>query len=226
MYKKALETLAKCRRRTAEASNWIEYAEHAVATLSARSSELLTHHRAKHKWKRCQILQRHLSRTADYLFDRKSLRECRAMPSTMVLSDAQRTRLVSELRMKRQGKRENPKQHVVFFGDGTFGHQKGGAAIPKKKLLHQLATRGCTVLLDECNTSKMCPSGTKLANDTTICTTDNETVRVRVHQTTGGDPCGILALRRDRDELATINMGLAVLRALRHLSWPSHLLRR
>lgn len=97
--------------------------------------------------------------------------------------------------------------------------------VPKKKLLHELAVRGITVLLDEYNTSKYCPCGTELTNLCSQTKQNHETKRVRVHKTDGDASCAILALRDDRDELATINMLLIALSTLKGQEWPNHLRR-
>ena len=93
-----------------------------------------------------------------------------------------------------------------------------------EKLLKQMAVRGLTFLLDECNTSKCCPCGQdELVDSSSLHTEARE--RVRVHKTDGGT-CGVLHRCRDRDALATLNMLQAAVAAVRHESWPRHLLRQ
>ncbi len=110
---------------------------------------------------------------------------------------------------------------TVFFGDGTFP-TRGVAPVPRKKLVHRLAVRTVTALLDEYRTSKMCPCGADELTDGEGGVTGGE--RVRVHKTIGG-ACAVLAGVRDRDELATVNMLLAAQSALRQMRWPLHLCR-
>ena len=119
-------------------------------------------------------------------------------------------------------RREGTKRRIVFFGDGQFKCTlRGNPSIPKKRLLKLMAVRGLTVLLDEYNTSKMCPCGhAELVN---LKTTTNGK-RVRVHKTDGG-VCSVLKRVDDRDETANIQQLLASGTAMTHTPWPSHLLR-
>ena len=87
-----------------------------------------------------------------------------------------------------------------------------------KKLLKLLAVRGLTVLIDEHNTSKMCPCGQSELIDTTQGSSGK---RVRVHKTDGG-ACAVLSRV---NETATVQMLLAAGAAMRHLEWPKHLAR-
>ena len=57
---------------------------------------------------------------------------------------------------------------VACLGDGTFGHMKGYAPVPKKRLAKILATKGLTIMLDEFYTSRQCPCG--ISNYKTIQT--------------------------------------------------------
>ena len=70
--------------------------------------------------------------------------------------------------------------------------------MPKKSLLHELAVRVPTLLIDEYRASSTCVCGAKLQ-------TSSNAPRVRVHQDGGGAcatlQCGIC----DRDELAVLN---------------------
>ena len=133
---------------------------------------------------------------------------------------------------------------VVFFGNGRFqaggyGHALGSASliiiglrptVPKKALLKLLCTRGPTVLLDEYNTSKMCPCGK--AELETKQVTSNGDSRVRCHKAAGsGDniPCSVAPLLdaskipMDRDILATLNMLQCAACGVRGLPRPAHL---
>ena len=91
--------------------------------------------------------------------------------------------------------------------------------MPKKSLLHELAVRVPTLLIDEYRASSTCVCGAKLQ-------TSSNAPRVRVHQDGGGAcatlQCGIC----DRDELAVLNITLAALRCLRGQPWPEHLRRQ
>ena len=78
----------------------------------------------------------------------------------------------------------------LFFGDGDFsGSHKGHISMPTKKVLKSLATRGLTSLLDEYNTSKMCPCGKAELED--VCLHDNMPASngIRCHKKTSGPEC-------------------------------------
>ena len=98
---------------------------------------------------------------------------------------------------------------------------RGNPSIPKKKLLKRLAVRTVTVLLDEHKTSQQCPCGGGKLKD---FANHDVSKRVRVHKTDGG-VCNVLGHVNDRDELAVVNMILAVRSALTHAAWPNHLCR-
>ena len=111
---------------------------------------------------------------------------------------------------------------VAFMGDGTFGHRKGHAPVPKKKLVRSLAVRGPTVVMDEYNTSKMCPCGTSELKNV------HESHRLRCHKTVGLDgpccvECSLGAENMDRDVLAIINFLLCARCALDGKERPDHL---
>ena len=109
--------------------------------------------------------------------------------------------------------RDNPNQ---------VGHQKGHAPVPKKKLVRHLAVRGPTVIMDEYNTSKMCPCGTSELKNV------HESQRLRCHKTVGPDgpccvECSLGAENMDRDVLAIINFLLCARCALDGKERPDHL---
>ena len=123
-----------------------------------------------------------------------------------LLTELERAALRARLHERRQDRRAGATHRtaVVFFGDGQFGHCRGHAAVPKKSLVHELAVRAPTILMDEHLTSRRCFCGREL-------TTSNTATRVRIHQD-GGDEC--VAFRcgiRDREELTTLNIALASL---------------
>ena len=151
--------------------------------------------------------------------------------------------------------RNDPKV-VAFFGDGDFGHQKGHKPVPKKKLVKSMAMRGCTIVLDEYNTSKWCPCGASELQDCTYCPTitnsdsglsdadtemeidikPHESCRYRCHKhNADGDKPGandccvrnsIGQHKMDRDTLAVMNMLLCAKNALNGMKRPSHLCRK
>ena len=99
------------------------------------------------------------------------------------------------------------RKHIVLFGDGMFQHQKGHIPIPKKTIVKALAVRGLTFLVDEFNTSKMCPCGQcALCDDITT----SEGARLRCHEANGPESCcvrdAIGQSNMERDMLAVINI--------------------
>ena len=235
-YGTALDSISKCRRRCADAELLSDYSDAMLKTLVTRCCELLTHHRSHQRWKRTRSLQKHLSRVADSMFGRSSHRPERREPTlrSTLLGTDERECLLARLRLLRREKRQCTTHRVVFFGDGTFGHLRGNASVPKKTLVRELGVRGPTVLIDEYCTSKYCPCGHELCDSKAAhpqaqgdLTTPpiREAGRVRVHKTIGDDSCEVLAHRNDRDELAATNMLLTALRVLKGSTWPAHLTR-
>lgn len=221
-YAAALKRFSKCRRKCADETSWAAYVTVIMETLNVRCEELLSNHRSYHGFRRSRCLQKHLSRVADAIFGCSSLKKRKNI--SPALTSEERQDLLKRLHDARVTRKEACGTHVVFFGDGTFGHMKGNAPVPKKKLLHQLAVRGLTILIDEYNTSKFCPCGRELMTNP-FSKKATETKRVRVHKTAGDDSCAILKYKEDRDELATINMLLSALSVLNGKGWPRHLSR-
>ena len=119
---------------------------------------------------------------------------------------------------------------VAFMGDGTFGHHKGHAPVPKKKLAKVLATKGVTLMLDEFYTSRECPCGdSKLVDNLQF--SPNANCRPRCHETVGpGGPCCVEhslggGQKMDRDVLAIVNFLLCASAALKGGARPRHLCR-
>ena len=133
-----------------------------------------------------------------------------------------RQELCERMHHMRQERKSKCERRLIFFGDAQFScTMRGNPSIPKKKLLKQMAVRGLTVLLDEYNTSKMCPCGNaELTNQIR----SNNGKRVRVHKT-DGDVCNVLEVVKDRDEISTIDMMLIAASIFKHNKWPSHLCR-
>ena len=220
-YRDALELLSSTRRRCSKAELFGDYTKAAMQTLADRADELTDSRRIHFRWGCTKRLEKFLSRVADKLSNRSSMRMQRQPGTRNSLSDDEKTKLRNQLQEKRQLRRENDPRRTVFFGDGTFRcTMRGNPSIPKKKLLKRLAVRTVTVLLDEYRTSSMCPCGIRLKN-----APDDADKRVRVHKTDGG-VCDLLKQVNDRDELATVNMLMAARSTLlEHERWPVHLCR-
>ena len=122
--------------------------------------------------------------------------------------------------------RRRTQRRIIFMGDGTFSHSRKHAPVPKKQVVKTLAVRGPVVLLDEYNTSKMCPCGTSELQDKP--STDNDIHRLRCHKVCGqGGPCCVESVltpaKMDRDVLATINFLLCAGCAVGGRERPEHL---
>ena len=125
--------------------------------------------------------------------------------------------------IKQTRERRRPIKHrVCFFGDGTFGAQRGNASVPRKDLVRALARRGLTFMLDEFRTSARCPGcGSEMKDDdkghrirqcTSIDDQSNEQ---------NNDACPLYSkkggvYKADRDEVATVNMVLCAVSALEY----------
>ena len=145
-------------------------------------------------------------------------------------------------------KKQEPITVIAFIGDGTFRHQRGHDPVPKKQLVKAMSTRGCTVVLDEFNTSKWCPCGkSELQNvqraDSDLSGEDTDTEigvqqapgvtrrnRCHMHTTDTDEPCSVCEIlgedNMDRDVLATINMLQCAHNELKGVSRPCHLCRK
>ena len=183
-------------------------------TFSVRAKELLSVSRSVAQWMNKRKIASFIGKTCDNLFGRTSLRLKKNISSLQRLSEEELDVLRQKLKTKRMECRED---RIVFFDDAGFGAtMKGHNAIPKKKILRELCHRGLTILLDEYNTSKMCPCGS------------HELVtkagRFRGHKTDGSF-CSYLSLSCDRDFLAVMNMLQCAIRALRGIRRPIHLCR-
>ena len=104
----------------------------------------------------------------------------------------------------------------------TLPKRGGCMPVPKEKLVRSLAVRGPTVVMDEYNTSKMCPCGTSELKNV------HESHRLRCHKTVGLDgpccvECSLGAENMDRDVLAIINFLLCARCALDGKERPGHL---
>ena len=199
-YDTAISALRETRRRCA---SFVELENHCKVVFSggcleALRAQLVTLAQSKIRWTRTRRTVSYISKVADRIFDRASRRRNDILPK-----DQHQTR-------------------VAFMGDGTFGHQKGHAPVPKKKLVRSLAVRGPTVIMDEYNTSKMCPCGTSELKNV------HESHRLCCHKTVGLDgpccvECSLGAENMDRDVLAIINFLLCARCALDGKERPDHL---
>jgi hypothetical protein len=212
-YGMALEELNGEGRKKSATSNFREYANCMMRTLWVRATELVSTGRSAVRWQQKRQLAKFIGRLCDRMFDRTSARVSRNhSPLDVTAREELRSRLRSQLRERRT---------IVFFGDATYGPtMRGHGAIPKKGILRELCHRGLTVLLDEYNTSKMCPCG-----HDELKTTSG---RLRVHKNDGA-ACSLLSRLEedacDRDALASLNMVNCAMCALGGKKRPDHLCR-
>ncbi len=68
---------------------------------------------------------------------------------------------------------------VVFFGRATFSGIKGHVVVARKKLIRSLARESLVVLVDEHNTSKLCPLDYQELVDALLTTTSEKRERLR-----------------------------------------------
>ena len=124
------------------------------------------------------------------------------------------------------------KHRICFFGDGSFGAQRGNASVPRKDLVRALARRGLTFMLDKFRTSARCPGcGSEMKDD-------DKGHRIRLHPQRRGcsrqctsiedqnneqntDACPLYSneggvYKADRDEVATVNMVMCAISALKY----------
>ena len=202
LYDGAIKALKEKRKKTASKDTFETFCDTVFDHLKILTDELVTLTRSKVRWMRTRRTVSWLSRVADKVFNRE----------------------------KGHSKKhsENEPINVAFLGDGTFGHKKGHAPVPKKQLAKVLATKGLTVMLDEFYTSKQCPCGkSELVDNTTLHLTD---IRPRRHKTSGNDgpccvECSLGEEKMDRDVLAIANFVLCAAAALDDKTRPIHLCR-
>ena len=93
------------------------------------------------------------------------------------------------------------KNPIVFMGDGCFpagGH--GHAPVPKKKFIRQFSQFAVLILVNEYNTSQLCPRCHSKLSD---IESENTTERLRMCATkVEGSPC----FKADRDSIGAVNI--------------------
>ena len=247
-YGEAIHEAANTRRRTAVPSSIQKYIKHMGPYLKAYMKEVTSRYRRYVKW---QIERRRtgvIDCLANMIFGKVSTKtEERLMKhvdkykpceswtphSTMSEGTAKRKRYESQRLVECRDRlhkiikttRDNtqPRKHrVCFFGDGSFGAQRGHASVPRKDLVRALARRGLTVMLDEFRTSARCPGcGSEMKDDDKghrirQCTSNDDkcneqnTDACLLHSKEGG------VYRADRDEVATVNMMMCAVAALEY----------
>ena len=227
-YSAALREIRQQRKKCANERSFIAYCTVAFKHIHVLADELLGIHRCKIRWAHCRKSMSYISRVADKLFKRETLclkREVARSPRASRCEESYQ-KLKKEIDRRRNERRHGSKS-VVLFGDGTFTHQKKHVPIPKKLIIKALAIRGLTILVDEFNTSKMCPCG-----QSELCNVE-ETVpgsRLRCHKATGPEsPCCVLdaigSAKMDRDVLATANICICGAHALQKKHRPPWLCR-
>lgn len=234
-YGRAVEALRGTIKKCALASGFEAYCRVAFEHFDALVGHLVSLDRSKIRWAQTRRTVSWLAHAADRVFDRTSLRDRpqmttvggQAVGCARPLAPAPSCdRLRQHLAVK-AARRADGSKRIALMGDGTFGPSKRHAPVPKKNLVKQLATRGLTVLLDEYNTSKMCPCGASELVDRADASASAD-CRPRCHKTVGLDgPCCVERAmgpqQMDRDVLALVNFTWCFRRALSGLPRPINL---
>ena len=229
-YKCAINAMRTQRKKCAANQIFASFCQTFFKHFNVMRRERINVARSKMNWTQTRRNMSHIARIADLLFERNTIRVERATKSikkTERATTAMRNTYRAKINEIKHARAASHDKVVVFFGDGAFkSAYKGHISIPKKKILKELASRGLTILLDEYNTSKMCPCGTSaLQNKNT-----SKGCRLRCHTTDGSDnKCCIEntlgAENMDRDVLAVLNLTMCTQHALLGLPRPTHLCR-
>ena len=134
-YGASLDALSQTRRKCTDATLFAEFARVAMATLDARTEELMAESRVLFRWKCSKTLESFLSRVADRIADRTSTRLSRQPTGekdhvASSLTTEERESLREKLRAEkaRRFRGGGGRMRTVFFGDGTFSTRGAGAA--------------------------------------------------------------------------------------------------
>ena len=232
MYGGAIETLCRKNKKCASYSTLKDYVSGALSCFHSLCSGSVCVDRAKINWTHTRMHTAFMSRVADRLFRKETLRYERAykkVPTAKRENSELRSVIRKQIDVLKSQRVDAPQKQVVFFGDGTFASSaKGHMSVPKKSLVKLLAARGLVFLLDEYNTSKMCPCGKCELEDKPD--EKNKGTRLRCHKATGPESsCCVLdafgPLKVDRDSLAVVNLAQCASRALTGKERPDHLKR-
>ena len=232
MYEAAIEAVRRQHKKCASYTALKDYFGAAMSRFHSLCSGSVCIDRARINWTHTRMQTAFMSRVADRLFRRESLRYERAYKkvATNKRADSElRSTIRKHVQVLECQRKNAPHKQVVFFGDGTFSaSMKGHISVPKKSLVKLLAARGLVFLLDEYNTSKMCPCGHYELEDKPD--EKNKGTRLRCHKATGpGSPCCVLdafgPLKGDRDSLAVVNLAQCASCALTGKERPEHLKR-
>ena len=208
-YDLAIKALREQRKKCADDATFMGYCKAVFKHFDVLTGELINLDRSKIRWAHCRRSIGFIARIADRLFNRETVRFKRAvqrLSESDRASSESRANLRASIDQKRSERCGN--KYTVLFGDGMFQHQKGHIPIPKKSIVKALASRGLVFLVDEFNTSKMCPCGQCELCDIEIDTLEG--ARLRCHKTTGPEPCCVLDAigqsNMERDILAVVNI--------------------
>ena len=207
----------KFRKKTCYLHTFKTYAKNVLLSHSVFKKELVCKERSLSTWKRKRLLQGHIADVCNDIIDGRSWRlRKNPLPSSSTKTLQQHK---EDLKKRWEDRKKYPPPPiVVFFGDGSFGSTtRGHIPIPKKRILAELSCRALTCLIQEYNTSKMCPCGQDELN-----TTQGD--RQRAHKSdVRSAECTFLQKTTDRDELAVMNQLQAAVCAMRGKPHPAHL---
>lgn len=155
-YNNCITILGNERKKTCILINFINYCKAVSSCLSVlykeknRKSRRATNFYVKIK------TDVFIDKLANKFADRTSLKISKESKEWKQLSPDERRELRAKWRQEIEEKKKT--KHIVFFGDGKFSPGgRGYASVPRKKLLHQIASVCQVFLLDEYGTSKFCP---------------------------------------------------------------------
>ena len=154
--------------RTGDAERLDKYLRAWADTLEAMVEEKLTEARRKIRWAACRGKQASLEREADRMWGITSTRPSKlrrlvrggAAPRGLDRGNQEEvSKFIEE--EKKEAERLRPKDgraRLLGFGDGSFpAGYRGHRSMPRKALLAKLMHRGPVVLIDERNSSMLCP---------------------------------------------------------------------
>ena len=199
-YRDALDALRVHRNRSAQSETLIGYCTAFARHLKFLMREKCRTQRKKARWVSGVKQQRALANIADF-----------------ISGGAKKTEQGKLQKVKSTEKR------IIFFGDGTYRTPKKCVSVPRKSLVHQLATRSIVFVVDEYRTSKACPA----CLDGIMEDVSGER-RMRSCSSTclnGRAGCSFATRMINRDEVATVSQTIVAKAALSSCKRPQQFCR-
>lgn len=174
-YGAALASLVGSQKKTLSIVVLEDYARRRAHATEDMQAELLSRIRSLHR--RIRFIK--IQRCIDHMAHR-------------ILGDPNRYKRARERRQRPWAIHEG--HPVVFFGRALFSGTKGHVTVPRKKLIRALGCRATVVLVDEYNTSKLCPIDFSVLRNG-----DENRLRLCNQENHGGFSC-------DRDVIGAVNI--------------------